>query len=95
MSAAALIFAANCPPVRSRQLPRMPFGQRDRRGSRPMGDLSRRCITPSPELNPCQRAPQGSLCNALHNPPYEHGWVMRSVVVLVLVTATRGLEHCA
>ena len=39
--------------------------------------------------------PQGSLCSAEHNPPYEQCRVMRSADPLALVTATRGLEHCA
>ena len=39
--------------------------------------------------------PQGSLCSAEHKPPYEQCRVMRSADPLALVTATRGLEHCA
>jgi hypothetical protein len=39
--------------------------------------------------------PQGSLCAAAHNPPYEQCWVMRSAGLLALVTATLGAEHCA
>jgi RNA-directed DNA polymerase len=40
-------------------------------------------------------SPQGALCSAEHNPPYEQCRVMRSAVVLALVTATLGIEHCA
>jgi retron-type reverse transcriptase len=40
-------------------------------------------------------APQGGLCNALHKPPYEQGWVMRSAGPPVLVTATLGADRCA
>jgi RNA-directed DNA polymerase len=39
--------------------------------------------------------PQGSLCSAEHNPPYEQCGVMRSAGALALVTATPGTEHCA
>jgi len=39
--------------------------------------------------------PQGGLCSAEHNPPYEQHRVMRSAGPLVLVSAMRGLEHCA
>jgi retron-type reverse transcriptase len=39
--------------------------------------------------------PQGGLCSAEHNDPYEQCWVMRSAVVLALVTAMLGVEHCA
>jgi group II intron reverse transcriptase/maturase len=39
--------------------------------------------------------PQGSLCAAAHNPPYEQGRVMRSADLLALVRATPGIEHCA
>jgi RNA-directed DNA polymerase len=39
--------------------------------------------------------PQGSLCSAEHNPPYEQRRVMRSADPLALVTAAPGLEHCA
>jgi len=39
--------------------------------------------------------PQGGLCSAEHNPPYEQCRVMRSADPLALVRATRGLEHCA
>jgi retron-type reverse transcriptase len=38
--------------------------------------------------------PQGGLCNAFHNPPYEQCWVMRSAGLPALVTATLGVEHC-
>ncbi len=40
-------------------------------------------------------APQGALCSAEHNAPYEQCWVMRSTVVLALVTAIPAVEHCA
>ena len=39
--------------------------------------------------------PQGSLCSAEHNPPYEQCRVMRSAGLLALVTAMLALEHCA
>jgi RNA-directed DNA polymerase len=39
--------------------------------------------------------PQGGLCSAEHNPPYEQGRVMRSAEPPGLVTATPGIEHCA
>ncbi len=39
--------------------------------------------------------PQGSLCSAEHNPPYEQGWVMRSAGLPGLMTVTLALEHCA
>ena len=39
--------------------------------------------------------PQGGLCNAFHNEPYEQCRVMRSAGLLALVTATLGVEHCA
>ena len=38
--------------------------------------------------------PQGSLCVATHNPPYEQRWVMRSVDRSVLVRKGTGAEHC-
>ena len=40
-------------------------------------------------------APQGSLCEAEHKPPYEQRRVMRSAGLLALVTATLALERCA
>jgi group II intron reverse transcriptase/maturase len=40
-------------------------------------------------------APQGSLCSAAHNAPYEQCWVMRSVGLLGLVRAGPGIERCA
>jgi RNA-directed DNA polymerase len=40
-------------------------------------------------------APQGGLCEAEHNPPYEQRRVMRSAGLLALVTATLALERCA
>ena len=40
-------------------------------------------------------APQGSLCSAEHNAPYEQCRVMRSAGLPALVTATLGVEHCA
>jgi len=39
-------------------------------------------------------APQGSLCAAAHNAPYEQCRVMRSVGPSSLVTAGSGTEHC-
>ncbi len=39
-------------------------------------------------------SPQGSLCSAEHNPPYEQRWVMRSVDPSVVVRAGTGAEHC-
>jgi RNA-directed DNA polymerase len=39
--------------------------------------------------------PQGSLCSAEHNDPYEQCRVMRSAGLPALVTATPGVEHCA
>ena len=38
--------------------------------------------------------PQGGLCSAEHNPPYEQCWVMRSVDPSVLVRTGTGAEHC-
>jgi hypothetical protein len=40
-------------------------------------------------------SPQGSLCEAEHNEPYEQRRVMRSAGLLALVTATLALERCA
>jgi hypothetical protein len=37
--------------------------------------------------NPVSGTPQGSLCAAAHNAPYEQRWVMRSVRGLPLVGA--------
>ena len=39
--------------------------------------------------------PQGSLCSAEHNPPYEQRRVMRSAGRQGLVTAILGVDHCA
>jgi retron-type reverse transcriptase len=39
--------------------------------------------------------PQGGLCSAEHNEPYEQCRVMRSAGLLGLVTAMLALEHCA
>ena len=39
--------------------------------------------------------PQGSLCSALHKPPYEQCRVMRSAGLVALVTAMLALDHCA
>jgi hypothetical protein len=39
--------------------------------------------------------PQGGLCEAEHNPPYEQRRVMRSAGLLALVTAMLALERCA
>ncbi|HTQ88392.1 MAG TPA: reverse transcriptase domain-containing protein, partial [Streptosporangiaceae bacterium] len=47
-------------------------------------------------LAPTERgSPQGGLCAAAHNDPYEQCRVMRSAGPLALVTATLGIEHCA
>jgi len=45
--------------------------------------------------DPISGAPQGSLCSAEHNEPYEQRWVMRSVGLLALVRAGAGPERCA
>src|SRR5262245_44830791 len=43
---------------------------------------------PDGSLQPRDRGtPQGSLCSAEHNDPYEQRWVMRSVGLLALVRA--------
>jgi RNA-directed DNA polymerase len=39
--------------------------------------------------------PQGSLCAAAHNPPYEQRWVMRSAWRLALVGAVAATGRCA
>ncbi|MGH3777841.1 MAG: reverse transcriptase domain-containing protein [Pseudonocardiaceae bacterium] len=39
--------------------------------------------------------PQGSLCSAEHNPPYEQRWVMRSAWGLPLVGAVAAVGRCA
>jgi RNA-directed DNA polymerase len=39
--------------------------------------------------------PQGGLCSAAHNDPYEQRWVMRSVGRYGLMTAISGVDHCA
>src|SRR5680860_772057 len=39
--------------------------------------------------------PQGSLCAAAHNDPYEQRWVMRSVRGLPPVEAVAATERCA
>ncbi len=39
--------------------------------------------------------PQGSLCSAEHNPPYEQCGIMRSVVLMSLVRAMTGIDRCA
>jgi RNA-directed DNA polymerase len=39
--------------------------------------------------------PQGGLCAAAHNPPYEQCRVMRSAGLAGLVTAMLALDHCA
>ena len=38
--------------------------------------------------------PQGGLCSAEHNPPYEQRRVMRSAGFLALVTATLRVDRC-
>ena len=40
-------------------------------------------------------SPQGALCAAAHNPPYEQRWVMRSVERLPRVGAVVTTERCA
>jgi hypothetical protein len=40
-------------------------------------------------------APQGGLCAAAHNPPYEQCWVMRSAGLPGLVGAGSASERCA
>jgi group II intron reverse transcriptase/maturase len=40
-------------------------------------------------------SPQGALCKALHNAPYEQFWVMHSADPSALVTATPAVERCA
>jgi retron-type reverse transcriptase len=40
-------------------------------------------------------SPQGALCSAEHNDPYEQCRVMRSAGLPALVTATLGAGHCA
>ena len=42
-----------------------------------------------------QGSPQGALCAAAHNPPYEQRWVMRSVERLPRVGAVVTTERCA
>ncbi|HEY6422715.1 MAG TPA: hypothetical protein VIY28_05570 [Pseudonocardiaceae bacterium] len=39
--------------------------------------------------------PQGSLCAAAHNDPYEQRWVMRSARRLPLVEAVTATGRCA
>ncbi len=39
--------------------------------------------------------PQGGLCAAAHNDPYEQCWVMRSAGLLALVGAVVVTERCA
>ena len=39
--------------------------------------------------------PQGSLCAAAHNAPYEQRWVMRSVRLDLLLGAGLTAERCA
>jgi RNA-directed DNA polymerase len=39
--------------------------------------------------------PQGSLCAAAHNPPYEQRWVMRSARGLPLAGAVSTTGRCA
>jgi RNA-directed DNA polymerase len=39
--------------------------------------------------------PQGGLCSAEHNPPYEQCGIMRSVVLMSLVRAMTGIDRCA
>jgi retron-type reverse transcriptase len=39
--------------------------------------------------------PQGGLCSAEHNPPYEQCGIMRSAVLMFLVRAMTGIDRCA
>jgi hypothetical protein len=39
--------------------------------------------------------PQGGLCSAEHNPPYEQYGIMRSADFPMLVSALRAVVHCA
>jgi RNA-directed DNA polymerase len=45
--------------------------------------------------NTATGTPQGGLCAAAHNPPYEQRWVMRSVRGLPPVEAVATTERCA
>jgi retron-type reverse transcriptase len=40
-------------------------------------------------------SPQGGLCSAEHNDPYEQCGIMRSVVLMSLVRAMTGIDRCA
>ena len=44
---------------------------------------------------PVTGTPQGGLCAAAHNPPYEQCWVMRSAGLPGLVGAGSASERCA
>ncbi len=39
--------------------------------------------------------PQGALCSAEHNDPYEQCGIMRSAVLMSLVRAMTGIDRCA
>ena len=39
--------------------------------------------------------PQGGLCSAAHNPPYEQRWVMPSAGLFCLVSGGPVVERCA
>jgi hypothetical protein len=39
--------------------------------------------------------PQGGLCSAEHNPPYEQCGIMRNAVLMSLVRAMTGIDRCA
>jgi RNA-directed DNA polymerase len=39
--------------------------------------------------------PQGGLCSAEHNEPYEQCGIMRSAVLMSLVRAMTGIDRCA
>jgi hypothetical protein len=39
--------------------------------------------------------PQGGLCSAEHNAPYEQCGIMRSAVLMSLVRAMTGIDRCA
>jgi hypothetical protein len=51
---------------------------------------------PDGTLQPRDRGtPQGGLCAAAHNPPYEQRWVMRSARRVPRVVAVARPERCA
>jgi hypothetical protein len=52
------------------------------------------CRADSAPRGTVERDPQGGLCAAAHNPPYEQCWVMHSVGPSSLVKAGSGTERC-